>query len=194
MGRKPRIWNPNRFYHIVCRRNHREALFLDEGDFCTFLYILRYIYNKYQFEIPCYCLMTNHYHLMLRSKEQTISKIMSLVNKRFADYYNTRYNLNGHLFEKRYFSKEMTDDEGILEVSRYIHRNPLEAKMVKNLQDYKWSSFPIFMNPSLKAPTYMNVNIILRYYGGNPREKCWKYRDFCLEERDIGVVSVTSHT
>lgn len=182
MGRKPRVWNSSRFYHIVCRRNHREALFVYPGDYKTFLYILSKTHQNFPFELPAYCLMTNHFHLMLRSKEHSISKIMSLVNKRYADYYNTRYRLKGHLFEKRFYSHEITDDEGILQVSRYIHRNPLEARMVQNLEDYPWSSFPFYMNGGSPLPDYINKGIILRYFGGSEGEMSGKYREYCLEE------------
>lgn len=185
MGREKRSWNSTSFYHIVCRRNHREALFLDPGDFRTFLYILTLIHKKIPFELPCYCLMTNHYHLMLRSTEQSISKIMSLLNKQYADYYNNRYWLNGHLFEKRFYGKEIKGDEGILEVSRYIHRNPLEAKMVEKLEDYSWSSYPFYVGgQTQEVPYYVNKDIIFRYYGGSMVEKSKKYRVFCLEERE----------
>ncbi|MGQ4669008.1 transposase [Metabacillus halosaccharovorans] len=180
MGRKPRVWHCNQFYHIISRRNHRDALFLDNGDYKTFLHILAIIYQKYPFELPCYCLMTNHYHFMLRSKEHSISKIMSLVNKRYADYYNTKYRLNGHLFEKRFFSKEVSDDDGILQVSRYIHRNPLEANMVKILEEYPWSSYPLYMKLNMNIPPYANRQIVLRYFGGSEEEKGLKYKDYCL--------------
>lgn len=161
------------------RRNHREALFLDWFDYLSFYRILGRIHEKYAFELPCYCLMTNHYHFMLRSREHPISKVMSLINKRYADYYNNRYRLKGHLFEKRYFSKEITNDHGILEVSRYIHRNPIEAKMVANLEDYQWSTYPLYMNPKVSAPLYTNKDIIFRYYSGQEKEKIKKYQEYC---------------
>ncbi len=184
IGRKRRSWHPHLFYHIVCRRNHRDALFLDSADFKTFLYILNQLYERYSFELPCYSLMTNHYHLMLRSQEHSISKIMSLLNKRYANYYNTRYRLNGHLFEKRFFSDEVYGKEGILEVSRYIHRNPLEAGMVKKLEDYQWSSYPFFFNSNSVKPSYMTNQIIMQYFEGTEEEKMWRYHKFCLEEKN----------
>jgi putative transposase len=182
MGRKRRAWNKHSFYHIVSRRNHREALFLDQGDFKTFFHILGRIYHKYPFELPCFCLMTNHYHLMLRSKEHSISTIMSLLNKRYADYYNTKYRLNGHLFEKRFYSHEITGDDGILAVSSYIHRNPLEAKMVVDLEDYRWSSYPLYTNLKASLPVFMNKHTIFRYFGGSEEEKVRKYRKYCLNK------------
>nr|WP_306807537.1 transposase [Cytobacillus gottheilii] len=123
MGRKKRIWLPDYFYHIVCRGNRRDFLFKEETDFVAFLYILEQVYHKYPFELISYCFMTNHFHLQLRSQNQPISKIMSLVNKRYATYYNTKYNLTGHVFEKRYYDKIITNKQGMLEVSKYIHKS-----------------------------------------------------------------------
>jgi putative transposase len=181
MGRRPRIWNPAFFYHITSRGNRREALFLDVGDYKTFLYMLGTLHKKYPFELPSYCLMTNHYHLLLRSKEQSISKIMGLLNKRYADYYNNKYDLSGHLFEKRFYSKEVLNTEGILEVSRYIHRNPLEASMVSQLEDYPWSSYSAYVNETTISPPYLNQDVILSYFGeGSKEEKVKSYHEYCI--------------
>ncbi|WP_174614748.1 transposase [Virgibacillus ihumii] len=136
MGRKKRVWVPNSFYHVVCRGNRRDALFKDEGDFKTFLHILQQVHKKIPFELASYCLMTNHFHLQIRSKEQPISKVMSLINKRYADYYNTKNRITGHVFEKRYYDKLIGTKQGMLEVSRYIHLNPVDADMVNHAQNY----------------------------------------------------------
>ncbi len=78
MGRAKRIWLPDYFYHVVCRGNRRDPLFYDEHDFREFFYILAKIYEKFPFQLVSYCLMTNHFHLQIRSKEHSISKIMSI--------------------------------------------------------------------------------------------------------------------
>lgn len=96
MARKKRTWVFNRYYHIVCRGNRRDPLFFNSEDFKAFLYILQHIHEKFPFELASYCFMTNHYHLQLRSKEVPISKVMGLINKRYSDYYNTKYCLTGH--------------------------------------------------------------------------------------------------
>ncbi|MEQ6389245.1 transposase [Bacillaceae bacterium S4-13-58] len=179
MGRRKRIWLPNYFYHIVCRGNRRDALFNDKHDFLTYLYILRQIYDRYPFEIASYCLMTNHLHLQLMSPEQPISKIMSLVNKRYADYYNTKYKMTGHVYEKRYFDKIIPDPIAMLEVSRYIHLNPLEAQMVLNPEDYRWSSYRHFSSEkTTKVEPFFNTNRILDYFPGTDEEKKLAYCEF----------------
>ncbi|AGK55906.1 REP-associated tyrosine transposase [Bacillus sp. 1NLA3E] len=148
MSRKKRIWVPNRYYHIVCRGNRRDPLFRNATDFQAFLHILHQLYEKTSFEIVSYCLMTNHYHLQMRSKEISISKLMAFINKRYANYYNTKYRITGHVFEKRFYDSIIEDKEGMLEVSRYIHLNPVEAKMVKKPENYPWSSYYLFKYPT----------------------------------------------
>lgn len=176
MARKARIWQPNYFYHIVCRGNRRDALFKEEGDFKTFLHMLALVNKKHPFELATYCLMTNHFHLQLRSKEQSISKIMSLLNKRYADYYNTKNGITGHVFEKRYFDKIIDSKQGMLEVSRYIHKNPLEAGMVMKAEEYPWSSYRYYLH-TLNYHM-LTMNVVLDYFSGSEAEKRRKYREF----------------
>lgn len=107
---------------------------------------------------------------------------MSLLNKRYADYFNTKYSLVGHLFEKRFFSDVILTDEAILYVSRYIHRNPLKAGMVTKLEDYSWSSFAYITGKESQLPPYIYPDIFLRYFGGTLEEKIEKYVAFCYEE------------
>src|SRR5436309_9479662 len=138
MSRQKRTWLPSRYYQIVCRGNRRDPLFRNRSDFQAFLHILVQLYEKIPFEVASYCLMTNHYHLQIRSSEVPFSKLMSLINKRYANYYNTKYRLTGHVFEKRYYDQPIEDKQGMLEVSRYIHLNPVKAKMVMVPENYPW--------------------------------------------------------
>lgn len=119
--------------------------------------------------------MTNHYHLQLRSKEAPISKVMALINRRYSKYYNTKYCLTGHVFERRYKDKIIEEKEGMLEVSRYIHLNPVKAKMVKQPEHYPWSSFYLYKDSRYIPSKYMNVDSILDYYSGNEENKRKKY-------------------
>ncbi len=162
-----------------CRGNRRDALFNDEGDFKTFLYILQQINKKAPFELISYCLMTNHFHLQIRSKEQPLSKVMSLINKQYADYYNTKNKVTGHVFEKRYYDRLAESKLAMLKVSRYIHLNPVDASMVTNAQSYQWSSYWYYMHTSTHG--LLNTAIILDCFPGNEWEKRRRYREFCEE-------------
>ncbi|MBB6446718.1 transposase [Bacillus benzoevorans] len=175
MARKKRTWQKDEFYHIVCRGNRRDPLFMDKWDFITFLFILQQVYEKIPFELVSYCFMTNHYHLQLRSKKEPIWKVMSLINKRYADYYNTKYRLTGHVFEKRYFSKMIFSQKGMIEVSCYIHLNPIEARMVENPEDYPWSSYSYYKKMPICPYDFFTREIILNQYTGSIFERSAKY-------------------
>lgn len=175
MPYKKRIYIPEHFYHIVSRGNRRDPLFRNASDFQAFFHILQQIYEKYPFELASYCLMNNHYHLQLRSKKISISKIMALINKRYANYYNTKYCLTGHVYEKRFYDKMIEGKEGMLEVSRYIHLNPVKAKMAKQPEFYPWSSYNYYKNAKGKVPCFMNIDSLLDYYEGTMEQKREKY-------------------
>jgi putative transposase len=176
LARKKRTWAPNAFYHIICRGNRRDPLFLDAGDYKTFLHMIRKVHEKAPFELASYCLMTNHFHLQLRSTDQPISKIMSLVNKRYADYYNTKYNLTGHVFEKRYFDEIIEPGTGMLKVSRYIHLNPVKAKIVDSPEQYPWSSYRHYLHTL--GNDFLALSEVLAYFSGNEVEKREQYKEF----------------
>lgn len=189
MPRPKRIWIPHLFYHIVCRGNRRDPLFLSTSDFQAFFHILHQLHEKISFELASYCLMTNHFHLQLRSKQVSISKVMSLINKRYANYYNTRYRLTGHVFEKRFYSSLIVDSEGMLQVSSYIHLNPVVANMVRRPEDYRWSSFPFFRNAQIACPRYLDTNHILDNYVGTEEVKRRLYYKEVMRSRERALLS-----
>lgn len=190
MGRKKRIWIPHSFYHVVSRGNRRGPIFLTLDDFEAFLHILRQVHEKTPFSLSSYCLMTNHYHLQIRSHGQPVSKVMSLINKRYATYYNTRYRLSGHVFEKRFYDKPIETKEGMLEVSRYIHLNPVRANMSKVPEQYKWSSFRFYQSSLDKEQPFMDCNVLLDYYSGDLQEKKRKYNEYVYEGMEDSYISV----
>jgi putative transposase len=106
---------------------------------------------------------------------------MALINKRYANYYNTKYRLTGHVYEKRFYDKLIEDKDGMLEVSRYIHLNPVEAKMVKKPEYYPWSSYHMFRYPQSVVPSYMKIDSILDYYAGTTDERKKKYCQSLLD-------------
>ncbi|MCF6093283.1 transposase [Microaerobacter geothermalis] len=178
MGRKPRIWLPGVTYHVVSRGNWREELFRDEQDIFVFFELLDAVAEKVTFEMYAYCLMKNHFHLMLSTSEEPLSKLMALLNKRYADYYNNRYSLSGHLFEKRYYSGPIKDEYGFLQVSRYIHRNPVEANLVKSPSDYPWSSYRCYVKSRWQAPRMVDTNKVLSRIPGDEESRAKAYKKY----------------
>lgn len=180
------MWTPDAFYHISSRGNRRDSIFLEKNDFNVFLYILRQVNEQTPFELASYCLMSNHYHLQMRSKVQPISNVMSRINKRYADYFNNKYNLTGHVFEKRYFADIIEPGAGMLEVSRYIHLNPVRANIVAKPEQYPWSSYRYY----LFALRYdmLVMDDVLSYFSGNDFEKRQQYRAYMEEKQQENYV------
>ncbi|MDT0161563.1 MULTISPECIES: transposase [Bacillus] len=166
MARPKRIWSPNHFHHVVSRGNWRADLFQEDHDFVSFMNLLHYFHRKTGLELASYCLMSNHFHLLLRTQKTPLPGVMRNLNKAYADYFNKRYGVQGHVFEKRYFSKPIYDAYGLLEVSRYIHLNPVEASIVDHPLDYRWSSFPYFESSRRNLPDYMNISEVYNLFTG----------------------------
>lgn len=161
---------------------------MDKGDYKTFLYLLQTVHQKTPFELASYCLMSNHFHLQLRSKDQPISKVMSLINKRYADYYNTKYKLSGHVFERRYYDEIVEPGTGMIKVSRYIHLNPVKAKMVERPEQYPWSSYSYFLHTL--GNEMLAMDEILAYFPGDGMEKRRRYKEFMEKQEETEEISV----
>ncbi|MFD1735159.1 transposase [Bacillus salitolerans] len=180
MTRKRRTWHPDFYYHIVSRGNRRDALFLDERDFNAFMFILHKTSQRHPFTVCSYCFMTNHYHLQLKSPITSISTLMAIVNKRYASYYNNRYRLTGHVFEERFFSEGIISEKGMLEVSRYIHLNPVKANIIHDAAHYVWSSYRYYSQEDKYslADNFFDPSPVLQIFTGNISEQREKYRQY----------------
>lgn len=168
MAYRRREWLPDQFYHVGSRGNRKEPLFLDGTDYSIFLHFLTWIHEKYPFEIAAYCLMTNHYHLQIRSSEVPLSKVMALLNKRYAHYFNKKYDQTGHVFEKRFFSKAIQGEKGMAKVSHYIHYNPVNASIVSQPQLYQWSSYRSYYSDCTPY-SFINKEPILSIFNHCPQ-------------------------
>jgi len=127
-------------YHVVLRGINRQDIFNDEDDLQRFVETLEQKKSEDQFEVYGYCLMSNHVHLLIREKNDKISRIMSRIGTSYAWWYNRKYDRSGHVFQGRYGSECVEDDTYLLTVIRYIHNNPVKAKIVSKAEDYRWSS------------------------------------------------------
>ncbi|WP_174729101.1 transposase [Mesobacillus harenae] len=146
MGRKKRVWVPEAYHHIYSRGNNRQVIFRDEIDVAEVFRLLTMIHEKSPISISAFCLMTNHYHFLLKSEKLSISDVMSTFNKRYTDYYNRKYEHIGHLYQQRFNSSPVLYPQDLLYVSRYIHRNPISTKepLVKRMEDYPYSSYQYY--------------------------------------------------
>ncbi len=145
MARRPRIWYEGASYHITCRGNHQNDIFNDRSDYKVYLRILEKVKGELDFNLCAYCLMTNHVHLLIQTKESSISDIMKKINMLYVNYYNRKYNKVGRLFQGRYGAKLIGDHAYLLELSRYIHLNPVRANIVEKPEEYEWSSYSMYI-------------------------------------------------
>ncbi|WP_263280493.1 transposase [Clostridium botulinum] len=128
--------------------------------------------EKYDSRLYFYCLMTNHVHLTIQTGEIKISEIMKIINELYTKYFNNKYNLVGHLFQGRYNWKFIANDKCLLEVSRYVHLNPVTANIVKKPEEYHWSSYPMIIGE--KKEKLIDSNKILSYFNENNKRKSYK--------------------
>lgn len=145
MPKKKRVWYPGAVYHIMSRGNRKSDIFQDEEDFYVYLMILRKTREKYPYSLYAYCLMTNHVHLQIETKDAEIWHIMRTINLCYTKYFNNKYNFIGHLFQGRYVAELIENDAYNIQASRYIHLNPVKAGMVASPIDYRWSSYGVYM-------------------------------------------------
>ena len=140
MPRKARKLSSCGVYHIMIRGINRMTIFNDDADNLNFLHILDFCADE-NFIIMAYCLMGNHLHLLAKDCNDSLQHMMKAIGVRYVAYYNRRYQRTGPLFQGRYKSQPVTTKGYFLRVLRYIHRNPVAAGMVQDMQDYPWSSY-----------------------------------------------------
>lgn len=147
MPRKERITEPG-MYHIINRGVERRNIFSEHADYDFFLELLLKLSKDYGVTIHAYALMTNHYHILLQTKEKNLSKAIQFLNDKYAKYYNKKYQRVGHLWQGRYKSYLLYDDAHFWIVAKYIERNPIKADIVQNVDFYNYQSFFEWKNKS----------------------------------------------
>lgn len=140
MARQARIKARSGCYHLTVRGIDKMDIFLDDFEREKFIELLIKQRKKDEFEVYAYCLMTNHIHLLIQEGEKRISDIMKTIMGSYAQWFNKRYHRHGPLFEDRFASEVVENDAYLLDVMRYIHRNPVKAGMVRECDEYRWSS------------------------------------------------------
>ncbi|SHH91684.1 transposase [Clostridium grantii] len=175
MPKKKLIWYPGAMYHVTSRGNRRNDIFKEEQDYIVYLdnikEAVKYYDNNYK--IISYCLMTNHVHIQIKTNDKHLWYLISRVNKSYARNFNNKYNYVGHLFQSRYNAELIEEDSYVLEASKYIHLNPVRANMVSNPQEYKWSSYNMYIGKEKEK--LVNSEYILSYFKNKDRELYKKY-------------------
>lgn len=182
MPRKRRFWEPGTIYHVMNRGTNHQLIFRDWKDYEKNLEILAYVKEKYPYKLHAYCLMPNHYHLLLETEDTHIAEIMKLYGQTYTLYFNHKYDQDGALFRGRYHSMIVQSDSYFLQASRYIHENPVKANMVLKAEDYPWSSFRYYVDPRVESNLITESRTLL-YFDDPPRVN---YADFvhCHEDNE----------
>ncbi len=178
MARPPRLEFPGAFYHIIVRGNQRQDIFMEDQDRVEYLKRLEHYKKDRCFFLYAYVLMTNHVHLLIETLDIPISKIMQLINLTYTQYFNKKYCKVGHLFQGRYKSFLCDRDEYLLDLVRYIHLNPVRAKLVKEPQEYRWSSHNSYLTG---AKNLTDTDMVLSFFSERASHARRKYRDFIHE-------------
>lgn len=161
MARPYRLQAAETLYHVIVRGNERKAVFKNDNDYRKYLIYLEKSREKYQCHIYAYVLMGNHVHLLLETLQPNISQIMHYISSSYTTYFNKKYRRNGHLFQGRYKSIVVDKDSYLLELTRYIHLNPVRANMVRKAEEYEWSSYRAYIGKKKDAVVSLEE---LKYY------------------------------
>lgn len=167
------------------RGNNRQTIFKHDTDFQAFFRVLQYAHHKHPFSIIAFCIMSNHYHLLIRSPEVPLGTVMAIINRRYSDYFKKKYQYTGQLYERRYFAELVPSPTGILTVSRYIHRNPIETTppMVEKMEHYPYSSFHHYKLGTLSPYPFLNTPLLQNYLPQTSASPLQSYCQYCEEEQ-----------
>jgi putative transposase len=165
MARKPRIEYPGAFFHIIVRGNNRQEIFHGDEDRKNYLKRLATFLDEDKVTLYCFCLMTNHVHLLVEMGESPLSRVIQRLHTWYAHYYNQKYKRVGHLFQGRY--KAMLCDKAayLLELVRYIHLNPVRSGITSNPREYPWSSHRAYLGEETHPG--LNTDLVLSQFATN---------------------------
>ncbi|MDD5015392.1 MAG: transposase [Atribacterota bacterium] len=183
MTRPLRLSFENAFYHITSRGNRREKIFYSDRDKEVFLKSLKEMLIKYAMICQAYCLMDNHYHLFLKTNQSNLSQGIHYLNSSYANWFRNKHQIIGPLFQGRFKSILVDADHYALVLSAYIHLNPLRAGIIKQLEDYPWSSYLDYLN--LRKSNITDPSFILKSIDHDTFKAISRYRKYISENQDM---------
>jgi len=177
MPRPQRIQYENAFYHVMNRGRGRQTIFHSDEFYVAFLQTLEEAHRRFDAIIHAYCLMGNHYHLLIETPRANLDRVMRHINGVYTQRYNRLKKTDGPLFRGRYKAILVDRDAYLLQLSRYIHRNPIDMKrpMAADLAQYPWSSYPAYIN-QVKAEPWLHRDKTYEMLG--KKQKYSGYRAF----------------
>lgn len=171
------------YYHVMMRGNRKEKTFLEDRDYYVFLKLLKRYTDEFDVKVICYCLMTNHVHLLLYDPDFHLSELMKKFNSVYAKYFNSVHEYVGHIYQDNFKSEPINDEKYFLTAFRYILNNPVAAKLCISASQYQWSSYR--QNLRFDAPYIVSDNILFSFFSSfaDIDEFIRKYddKDKCLD-------------
>jgi putative transposase len=154
-------------YHVTARGNRQQVTYVDDRDRLLFLELFERVAERRHWETYAYCLMPNHYHLVVMTPEPNLSRGIQLVNSAYAQRFNKRYGLTGHLFQGRFHSVLVASHRHLLELSRYLAQNPVRAGLCAQPSDWPWSSCRSLLGAA-RGPNFLVAERVLEHFGTDP--------------------------
>ncbi|MCE5223038.1 transposase [bacterium] len=198
MPRKARQISESGILHIMMRGINKQPIFFQEEHYQYFFYLMRKAKEKCHMALYAYCLMPNHTHFLIRSFDENPGKFIHHIGTSYAQHYNKIFSRVGHLFQDRYKSEVVQNDEYFIAILRYIHYNPIKAGLCKQIEEYPWSSFNDYISSVGITDTEFAINLfgnqsaLLNYHKEAPQENIL---DISLKEKpsDEEVITAINH-
>jgi putative transposase len=170
--RIPGITGP---FHVTARGNRGQAIFIENADRTRFMELLTRVASESKATIHAYCLMTNHYHLVLECESRILSRGMQRLNGAYAQWFNRRHDLSGHLFRHRFYAGLITSDAHLIELTRYLALNPVRAGLCTSPESWPWSSYSVLLS---SASSRLVSHRALMYFGRDEHRAREAFRNF----------------
>ena len=187
MSRQLRLEFPDALYHLTSRGDRREDIYEDDEDRLAFLEVFSSVIEQFNWVCYAYCLMSNHYHLLVQTPDANLSKGMRQLNGVYTQAYNRRHHKTGHLFQGRYKSILVDKDNYLTELSRYIVLNPVKAGMVERPNQWEWSSYQAMVGEA-PAPVWLSSDFMLSQFGVQRKTAIRKYQEFVQQGMSNGPI------
>jgi REP element-mobilizing transposase RayT len=177
MTRRPRYETPDGIVHVTARGNRRQQIYADTIDRAGFNARLTDVRKRFEIEIFALCQMSNHYHMLVRAERAVLSDAMHRLNGGFAQAFNMRHGLDGHLFQDRFHGVAVTSEPHLLALFRYVLLNPVRAGMCEEPADWPWSSYraTVGLDP---VPAYLDAAWVLDLFHPDPERARAKFAAF----------------
>ncbi|HER24088.1 MAG TPA: chromosomal replication initiator DnaA [Candidatus Atribacteria bacterium] len=185
MSRPLRIAYENALYHITSRGQRRENIFFDDKDKNTFIRKSDETFTKYGITCYAYCLMDNHYHLFIKTAKPNLSQALHYLNTSYANWFGSRYQMIGSLFQGRFKSILVDADSYALILSAYMHLNPIRAGIVSKLEDYPWSSYLDYLGLRKSQMVNLDPSLVLHYFSADATLSTKKYKEYLWQNQSM---------